>query len=211
MQEPTIRLANRKDSSFVAEVFMLAFPDSVDHFVKDESLYPLIKEFLSDLFALYYKSEKEAFFVCEIEGKIVGYALMPSGLNSLISKALFSSLVVKWFGILWRRRKIILHINIRDLFRDKLTFWRSTLSSRHTRSKARVLSIAMHPDYQGYGIGSLLLDHGLKYLRTKSQRVQLEVRPENTPAIRLYEKFGFKVKGTMKDSRGDWLVLEKIL
>ncbi len=67
----------------------------------------------------------------------------------------------------------------------------------HNRSHAAHVGIMVHADYQGMGIGSALmeaaLDLGLNWLGLT--RLQLEVYPDNTPAIRLYEKLGFEVEG----------------
>jgi len=57
-------------------------------------------------------------------------------------------------------------------------------------------TFAIHPDYRRLGIGRKLLARSLLEA-TKEGLVQvfLEVRRSNTPAIRLYEAFGFHVDG----------------
>ncbi len=37
--------------------------------------------------------------------------------------------------------------------------------------------------------------------------MRLEVRPENQPARRLYQRIGFRVVGQFEDSRGPWEVM----
>jgi ribosomal-protein-alanine N-acetyltransferase len=50
------------------------------------------------------------------------------------------------------------------------------------------------------GIGEQLLTELFKHLQGQGiHRVILEVRTGNTPAIRLYEKLGFRVAGTRRD------------
>lgn len=57
--------------------------------------------------------------------------------------------------------------------------------------------MAVHPDYWGMGVGKRLLgamvDLADNWLNL--QRIELEVYPHNTTAIRLYEKLGFVIEG----------------
>lgn len=61
-----------------------------------------------------------------------------------------------------------------------------------------VLNLAVVPEFRRRGIGSLLLQEALEELEHQGVRpesVTLEVRESNTAAIRLYEKFGFRIIG----------------
>jgi ribosomal protein S18 acetylase RimI-like enzyme len=81
---------------------------------------------------------------------------------------------------------------------------------KENASDARILSIAVDPEYQGRHIGAGLLLTGLNYLKSlKVEQVRLEVRPDNAPAVHLYEKFGFKTRGRTHDTQGDWLIMLK--
>ena len=58
--------------------------------------------------------------------------------------------------------------------------------------ETHIANIAVRPDYQGQGVGSLLLRHLLDEGRRRGfPFATLEVRPSNAPALRLYERFGF--------------------
>lgn len=65
--------------------------------------------------------------------------------------------------------------------------------------EAHITNIAVSPDYRRKKVGEALLttiindckNNGIKY-------ITLEVRVSNTPAINLYEKYGFKSLGTRK-------------
>ena len=65
---------------------------------------------------------------------------------------------------------------------------------RAIANEAKITILAIHPDYQGMGLGQLLLltllkeasQQGLKYAR-------LEVRASNQSAQSLYQKFGFQI------------------
>jgi phosphinothricin acetyltransferase len=51
--------------------------------------------------------------------------------------------------------------------------------------------IMVHPDYRSKGIGSTLMQQALQ---DAQDVVLLTVNPENTPAVKLYESFGFNVR-----------------
>ncbi len=61
--------------------------------------------------------------------------------------------------------------------------------------KGHIISIAVLPEYRRKGIGSKLLAKALEALRDEYEckEVYLEVRVSNTPAIKMYEKHGFKI------------------
>jgi ribosomal-protein-alanine N-acetyltransferase len=57
----------------------------------------------------------------------------------------------------------------------------------------QLVNIAVHPDLRGQGLGGKLLNHLLREAeRREAEKIFLEVRPSNRPAIGLYEKLGFK-------------------
>lgn len=62
------------------------------------------------------------------------------------------------------------------------------------------VSIALHNDHQGMGIGGRLLDTLLdlanQYLGLV--RVELDVAADNEPAINLYKSKGFEIEGRLK-------------
>jgi ribosomal-protein-alanine N-acetyltransferase len=57
---------------------------------------------------------------------------------------------------------------------------------------ARLYAIGVDPFYRRRGVGRALLAEAIDYARRiGKRRIFLEVRADNLPAIRLYEKFGF--------------------
>ena len=68
------------------------------------------------------------------------------------------------------------------------------------RAHAAFLGMGVHDDFAGRGIGKALLaaliDAADNWLNIK--RIELTVFTDNTPAIRLYEKFGFETEGVLK-------------
>ncbi len=69
------------------------------------------------------------------------------------------------------------------------------------RAHVAGLGMMIHPDYQGVGVGSALMqacvDLAANWLQVR--RLELEVYPDNAPAIALYEKFGFAHEGRYRD------------
>lgn len=75
---------------------------------------------------------------------------------------------------------------------------------KRRRHKAN-LSVAIHNDYQGNGVGSKLfteaMDLAENWLMLK--KIELTVLENNVPGIELYKKFGFEIEGV---SRADTVV-----
>lgn len=55
--------------------------------------------------------------------------------------------------------------------------------------------IGVLPEYRNLGYGKLLTKHSLLYAREKGNQIKLEVREDNTRAIDIYKKLGFKRLG----------------
>lgn len=60
------------------------------------------------------------------------------------------------------------------------------------------IGMSVHDDFQNRGVGSALMavmvDLADNWLGLR--RIELEVWTDNTPAVHLYEKFGFRIEGT---------------
>lgn len=73
------------------------------------------------------------------------------------------------------------------------------------------LTVAVHPDHQGQGIGRKLLEEFLRIVREEMpdiERVELFAWDGNRGALRLYESVGFKYEGTLpkrvRSDSGEW-------
>lgn len=93
---------------------------------------------------------------------------------------------------------------------DKICFASSPFNYRS--GCAQVLSIAVKKEARGKGLGMRLLEAALHRLVSSGvKEVKLEVRPDNTAALTLYARTGFRTVGTLKDTRGLWYVMLKAL
>lgn len=78
--------------------------------------------------------------------------------------------------------------------------------------EAHIIMLAIHPQFQGQGLGQALLLALLKSACDRQlERATLEVRESNLAAVYLYKKFGFKEAGRRKryyeDTGEDALVM----
>jgi ribosomal-protein-alanine N-acetyltransferase len=78
--------------------------------------------------------------------------------------------------------------------------------------EAHVTTIGVDPNYQGRGLGELLLLCMIDEAVARGAGwLTLEVRVSNTPAQTLYQKYGFTVQGTRKryysDNHEDALIM----
>lgn len=72
----------------------------------------------------------------------------------------------------------------------------------HARRKGTGdLAMYLHQDFHNVGLGSAMLNELLKIARKKGMhRIGLHVVADNKRAVHLYEKFGFKSEGVLRDS-----------
>ncbi len=64
---------------------------------------------------------------------------------------------------------------------------------RASQREGAIQNIGVHPDFRGLGLGSVLIDAALKgFQLVGCKAVYLEVTVQNTAAIRLYERLGFR-------------------
>jgi [ribosomal protein S18]-alanine N-acetyltransferase len=69
---------------------------------------------------------------------------------------------------------------------------------RSGQREGAIQNIGVHPDFRGMGIGTALIDSAIVGFRLIGCRtVHLEVTVQNTAAIRLYERLGFRKVETL--------------
>jgi len=69
------------------------------------------------------------------------------------------------------------------------------------RRKLYVVCLGCVPQYQRLGIGSLMLEHVIEACRNQLNIdiIYLHVQVDNSPAIGLYEKYGFMITETLSN------------
>lgn len=74
-----------------------------------------------------------------------------------------------------------------------------TFPQRPRRRHVGEIGLAVRDDWQGKGVGSALMRAAIDLADNwlNLTRLELGVYVDNTPAIRLYEKFGFSIEGTL--------------
>ncbi len=74
----------------------------------------------------------------------------------------------------------------------------------HRDVKGHIMKMAVHPEHRHHGIGTQLLEGGLRMLRDGgSLEACLIVETTRKPAIALYRKFGFEITATIDLSDDD--------
>ena len=203
MAEVLYRNAGRSDLGAIARIFLDAFPESVEYYTG----HPIGPLAIEDAFAIVFDAEPEAFFVAELNGRVVGYIVVPAGFSGILRTAVLHGHLLKMF-CRWITGRY--GVGLRPVWMVARNWLGLAGETRHpeAHAEARILSIAVEPGCQGLGIGSGLTKAGLDYLRSRGEKmVRLEVRPDNQPAIRVYEKYGFKITGETTDVQGKWLVM----
>jgi ribosomal protein S18 acetylase RimI-like enzyme len=194
-----------RDLPGVALVFMAAFPESIAHYI-GHAIPPTV---LVDLFSVCLAAESNAFFVAQVDERIAGYIFAPAHFSRIMPTALRWGTVMRMAGG-WLSGQY--GFGLRPALVGARN-WFAVLHEAHDKeffSDARILSIAVHPDFQGQKIGDGLMRQGLSYLAACGvTSIRLEVRPENAAAVHLYQKYGFIARGSTRDTQGAWLIMLK--
>ncbi len=74
------------------------------------------------------------------------------------------------------------------------------LSAQRALDELQIINVAIREPFRGKGLGGLLLEAAEEYCRTREiKSVSLEVRVSNLPALRLYEKHGYRSAGIRRN------------
>lgn len=204
MAEYTVRSATCDDIPAIAALFVEAFRESVLHHCGQ---IPKLTA-MEDVFSLVLRTEPGAAFVaCDRSGGLVGYCFAPTCLYRIWVKAIFDGDLFVW-GYRWLTGKYGFGLRpVKVIFSNKLFFLRSALTPGKA-ARARILSIAVSEQARNHGIAGMLMDTACDWFtRCGIKRVRLEVRPDNVPAIRVYEKHRFYMDGYTEDLQGKWLIM----
>ncbi|MFW6036079.1 MAG: GNAT family N-acetyltransferase [Halothermotrichaceae bacterium] len=188
----------------VAAIFVEAFADSIEFFVKPDKK---TVEAFRDVFKLLLKTFPNSFFVAVDEtDQVIGYIIVTSNIKKLWLQSIRTGFVFiaffKWisgrYGISLKTALKVIH--------NKLHY---IIFEESTENCAQILSIAVESKWQGRGLGKQLVSSGLDYLKKEGiKKVKLEVRPDNFPAKKIYESFGFKAVDKAEDLQGKWIIMK---
>lgn len=75
-----------------------------------------------------------------------------------------------------------------------------TFPNRPRRRHVGAIDIVVHAEWQGKGVGKALMCAGLELADNwlNLTRLELEVYADNEAGVRLYERFGFEIEGTLR-------------
>lgn len=83
----------------------------------------------------------------------------------------------------------------------------------HLDENTPELAISVLPDYRSYGVGTLLMNRLFELLRERGyKRTSLSVQ-RNNPAVRFYERLGYKITDEKLDHAGheDYIMVKNLL
>jgi putative acetyltransferase len=85
---------------------------------------------------------------------------------------------------------------------DRIVGWATIYKYSHPRRKGVCdLGMYLHQDFHNVGLGTAMLSRLLELAqKEKLHRISLTVIADNSIAVHLYEKFGFKTEGITKDA-----------
>ena len=197
-----ITLAQSQHNDTIVEIFCSAFENSITFFTP---VTEQVKAAIRDVFGLLHRVFGQGFFVAVENDKVCGYIIMADDIKRLwreaitsgfLKNALISAVTGKYGLTLSTLYKIV---------KNKLLYFRFEMT---TEPSAQVLSIAVHPEHQGKGIGQKLLERGISHIEALGiKKIKLEVRHDNIAAVRIYEKYGFCQVGKAEDLQGKWLIM----
>ena len=200
-----IQKAGIEDMPRVAAVFLAAFPQTTARLLRS----PAALRGPEDLFSCLWQLEPGAFHLVQLGQQVAGYIITPCDLTPLTAFVLRSGWGWRWVQGAFRGTYRLRWQGVFPTMLDQIIV---TLKGRDPQHPGRILSLAVHPCWQGKGLGRILLGAGLGYLKNQGVRgVRLEVREDNLPARTLYQGSGFCIKGEFRNTQGRWLIMNRSL
>lgn len=202
------RSARKEDLPTLADIFEEGFNREI---VTTLGQTPRTKLF-EDLFSFLIDILGEEVIVATVGNKVVGYIIVSHNTSQLFRKFFTRGYWLKWISAWLRGEYGFRWIPLVRLLRDGLIFLRSKEKEKGIEFESRVLCIAVKKEFQGRGVGASLIREGVEILKNKgATAVRLEVRTGNLSARRLYQKSDFREVGKMRDSGGEWIIMERTI
>ncbi len=203
-QQVTVGPIEPREMPDAVTVFLEAFRENAAYVYGD----PPRPEAMIDVWSFARDVEPGAFLVARDQGgAVIGYEFLTSSVGALRRAAIRKLAPLRWAWSAITGRYGIVWLHVLRLFANKFSFVRSSGSFR-TEGDAQLLNIATAARARGRGVAGLLVAAGLSYLRSRNVlELRLEVRPDNAPALAVYERAGFKEVGRTSDEGGEWIVM----
>ncbi|HET9532022.1 MAG TPA: GNAT family N-acetyltransferase [Blastocatellia bacterium] len=183
------RTVERKDLADAVRIYLESFPARVDRLFHNERH---AAQFYLDLMGLMRLAHGRTFFAALHHDRLVGYLILTLPRQSLLA-ALFRErfiLQVAAHALTGRYGFSLSMLGrvLRGLFSEG-----SSDVARRLSDSPHVYVVAVEKQFTGKGIGSALIEQARAACRGRFHRIWLNVERENTGAIQMYERTGFRI------------------
>jgi ribosomal protein S18 acetylase RimI-like enzyme len=182
-------LIQKRDTGAAARIYLQSFPGRAQvWFHKEECA----RAFYRDLMEFMRLTYGQTFFAAYSDGCLVGYLILTLPGTVLLGSLFKDAFIVR---VVWRALRGCYGFSFSTLTRAT----KSLLAIPNTRAERRVFGtphiyvVAVDRESTGKGIGSALIERARLSCGGKFSEMSLFVERENTGAIRLYERTGFRV------------------
>lgn len=207
-----IKEATVQDAAAIAQLYLASFPESIEFFFAEHNTARL-RALVAYGFELALMSACLSLACRNNEGHLLGYCLVSSRDGLPVHRLLSPQQLGRTAALCFKALSQFKAKELLILAQNQLKFGRSTSGDniRRRLPGGRIISIAVHPGARGQGLGKSLLARSLDFLEQLGiQATYLEVRPDNLPAKRMYESFGFSPYGQTEDLQGPWLRMVRV-
>ncbi|WP_163102863.1 GNAT family N-acetyltransferase [Peribacillus alkalitolerans] len=184
----TIRKANIQDKKYAAELMYLAMHDIAEA-LTGENEQLLVQQGLEELYLLKGNrlSHENCLVKC-VDDKVVGIVILYHGSQA---QTLDRPIQVRLFAKLGSNIEIDSEADLEDFYIDTLSVF---------------------PEHGGKGYGTELLKQAFSLaLENQYSTISLNAETENSSAIRLYKRLGFKEKKEIRINNSDYYYMVKEL
>lgn len=184
--DPVFRPADSADSPYIADLMISSAP-AMNSYVFGRHLHPLITEAFRSNRGIW--AAKHAYVIAMGKDVVAVATFYPTR----------DAAKIVWDGIRFIFSDLGFVEGCKILFRTLRT---ASIYKPFLKNSAYIANVACSPSHQGKGLASLLMK-SIEGLRgpLRVERYELDVELDNTPARKLYEKLGWKVRNMTIPSR----------
>ncbi len=206
-----IKQASTQQAEEIARLYLESFPESVDFFFNRDDPSRL-RSLTTMGFCLLLLAGCRSFIALDKNKHPLGYCVVSKSNKLPFHHLLYSEKMPQVFNLFYNSVAKLRPSELIKLTYNWLLFTSGSITNKPIKNPGgRIMSIAVHPAARNQGLGKLLLKYALYYLDKHGiSTTYLEVRSDNLPAKKLYERTGFSVYGKTKDLQGVWLKMIRI-